>query len=75
MAMNKMGRAKTGANIVWKNPKTGNHGVYKATGKVVKTASGTCRPFHTTEVINGQIIDDSGMTCRDANGDWYRSQS
>jgi surface antigen len=72
LALQKMGKARVGKKIVWSNPDTGNHGTLVPTTKAKKTAQGVCREYQrTTTLKNGQQVGgDTGVTCRDEDGDW-----
>lgn len=70
-ALQRIGKMKTGKEIVWNNPKTGNHGVIKPTTKITKTAEGMCREYIRKSTIDGKVVESKGTTCRMASGDWY----
>ncbi len=64
-----------GQAVFWTSP-TGSYGTYTPSAMLYADTSAPgrmCRRFTGTLVIKGRDpVQDSGVTCRDAGGDWYR---
>jgi surface antigen len=58
--------------VSWRSP-TGSYGTYTPVSANFVQNGATCRRFQTNTVIHDHApVDDTGVTCRDANGDWRR---
>lgn len=72
VALRQMAVAKTGQQIEWNNPATGNHGTLTPVSDSTTNANGqTCRQYKRDQVIGGQATGgDVGVVCRTADGDY-----
>lgn len=72
IALAQAAQAPLGQSTVWESP-TGSHGSYTPVGVQFAQNGQTCRQFRSTSVIAGHApVEDTGVTCRDAAGDWHR---
>jgi len=73
LALQQMNSARTGQQIQWTDPATGNHGTFTPLSDPSKSADGrVCRQYNREAVTkDGQQTDGGvGVVCRNANGDW-----
>ncbi len=72
VAMAQAAQDPTGVGVTWHSP-TGSYGTYTPVSAAFTQNGQACRQFHSTAVITGHApVEDSGVTCRDATGDWHR---
>jgi surface antigen len=73
LALQQMSAARTGQQVAWSDPATGNRGSFTPLSDPTKTADGrVCRQYHRDSVTkDGQQADGgAGLVCRNPNGDW-----
>ncbi len=67
---------KTGVDVPWWNPETGNRGVITITGTDMRDPAQPCRTYRrTTERLGGPTTIVQGRACRIGEGLWQRTES
>lgn len=59
-----------GTTVNWNNPRTQNHGNFRAVRDGVANDGRYCREFITEVYVDGRAQRSSEIACRNANGQW-----
>ncbi|EGY02136.1 hypothetical protein AZA_46966 [Nitrospirillum viridazoti Y2] len=71
VALRQMDTARTGTQIAWANPDSGNSGTFMPTSDVRLQDGRQCRSYTRQTVVNGKPSNvENGVTCRTPEGDW-----
>jgi surface antigen len=71
VAIRQMDTARTGSQIAWVNPDTGNRGTFTPTSEIQVQNGRQCRSYTRQATIGGTTsAAESGITCRTPDGDW-----
>ncbi len=67
---------RSGVEVPWMNPATGNRGIIIITGTDMRDPSEPCRTYRrTTERLSGDTTVVEGRACRVGDGLWQRTES
>ena len=69
-AVQRVGSARTGQRITWKNTETGNSGVLVPTTAARRTSEGVCREYQQTITVGGRTQQGFGTACQQSDGSW-----
>ena len=72
VALRQMETARTGSQIAWSNPQSGNRGTFTPTSDAQEVNGKTCRSYKRDIVLKDgqQTGGDTGVVCRTPDGDW-----
>ena len=62
--------AEDGKILDWRNPDTGNSGIFRATRSFYTGNGQYCRQYRTTVAFENGVQSANGLDCRKANGEW-----
>ena len=62
--------AKKGQIVDWRNPDTGNSGIFRPTRSFYTAKGRLCRQYRTTVVFDKDVRSGVGMACLRADGSW-----
>jgi len=62
--------SKTGSTTTWRNPDSGNSGLFTPTETYQSVSGGNCRQFESTIFIDGKEETATGKACRQPDGTW-----
>ena len=66
-----LAQASDGQVLDWKNPKTGNSGIFRTVGNFHMNDGRLCRQYRTTVSFDKNVRSGVGIACRQKNGQWY----
>ena len=67
MGLNKAG---DGQVVEWRNPETGNSGIFRATNTYRNPNGQNCRQYRSTVAFQGGVKSGNGIACQQADGTW-----
>jgi len=72
LALRQLDTTPTGRQIAWADPDTGTHGTFTPTADATISNGRTCRPVQRDITFKDgtQTGGDTGIVCRNANGDY-----
>jgi len=62
--------AGDGQVVEWRNPETGNSGIFRATGSYRNAQGQQCRQYRSTVVFTDSVRSGAGIACQQADGNW-----
>jgi len=62
--------ADDGEIVEWRNPETGNSGIFRATGSYRNAQGQPCRQYRSTVAFSDSVRSGGGIACQQANGYW-----
>ncbi|MBC8338763.1 MAG: hypothetical protein H8E39_08745 [Alphaproteobacteria bacterium] len=65
-----LAEAEDGKVLDWKNPETGNSGIFRTTNSFQMADGRYCRQYRTTVSFKKNVRSGVGMACRQPNGQW-----
>ncbi len=62
--------AENGQIFDWKNPETGNSGIFRPTNSFYSADGRLCRQYRTTVAFKDGVRSGAGMACQNPDGQW-----
>ena len=62
--------AGDGQVVEWRNPETGNSGIFRATHSYRNGQGQQCRQYRSTVAFTDGVRSGGGIACQQANGSW-----
>ena len=62
--------AGDGEVVGWKNPETGNSGIFRPTNSFYAADGRLCRQYRATVAFKDGVRSGAGMACRNSDGQW-----
>ena len=63
-------QAFLGGVVEWRNPETGNSGIFRATHSYRNGQGQQCRQYRSTVAFTDGVRSGGGIACQQANGSW-----
>ena len=65
-----LAEAENGEVVDWKNPETGNSGIFRPTNSFYAADGRLCRQYRATVAFKDDVRSGAGMACRNSDGQW-----
>lgn len=65
-----LAEAKNGEVLDWKNPETGNSGIFRPTNSFYAADGRLCRQYRTTVAFKDDVRSGAGLACQKPDGQW-----
>lgn len=65
-----LAEAKDGEVLDWKNPETGNSGIFRPTNSFYAADGRLCRQYRATVALEDDVRSGAGMACQKPDGQW-----
>ena len=65
-----LAEAENGEVVDWKNPETGNSGIFRPTNSFYAADGRLCRQYRATVAFKDDVLSGAGMACRNPDGQW-----
>ena len=65
-----LAEAENGEVVDWKNPETGNSGIFRPTNSFYAADGRLCRQYRATVAFKDDVLSGAGMACQNPDGQW-----